>query len=97
MESLIRKAECKEAYPVGFDVEQYKADFATLMAILEEASAKTEDPAIEEVVEEEKKHTGIVKALKSILKSKYLGYAGGAAAGIAVSLVSTIVAGSLRK
>ncbi len=97
MESLIRKAECKEAYPVGFDVEQYKADFATLMAILEEASAKAEDPAIEEVVEEEKKHTGIVKALKSILKSKYLGYAGGAAAGIAVSLVSTIVAGSLRK
>lgn len=97
MEFLIREAECKEAYPVGFDVEQYKADFATLMVILEEASAKAEDSVIEEVIEEEKEHVGIVKALKNILKSKYFGYLGGAAAGVAVSLVSTIVAGSLRK
>ena len=97
MEFLIRDAECKEAYPVGFDVKQYKTDFATLMAVLEEASAKTKTLEAEEVIEEEKEHVGIVKALKSILKSKYFGYVGGAAAGVAFSLVSTIVAGSLRK
>ena len=97
MEFLIRDAECKEAYPVGFDVEQYKVDFATLMVILEEASAKAEDPVIEEVIDKEKEHVGIVKALKNILKSKYFGYLGGAVASVAVSLVSTIVASSLRK
>lgn len=97
MEFLIRDAECREAYPVDFDVEQYKADFATLMAVLEEASAKAEEEVVEEVINDEHKHVRFVEALKSIFKSKYLRYAGSAAAGVAVSLVSTMVAGSLRK
>ncbi len=97
MEFLIRDAECREAYPVDFDVEQYKADFATLMAVLEEASAKAEEEVVEEVINDEHKNVRFVEALKSIFRSKYLKYAGSAAAGVAVSLVSTMVAGSLRK
>lgn len=42
IEGLIKEAECKGAYPFDFDVAQYKMDFATLMAVLEEASAKVE-------------------------------------------------------
>ena len=97
MEFLIRDAECREAYPVDFDVQQYKTDFATLMAVLEEASAKAEEPIIEEVNNDEHEHVRFMDALKSIFRSKYLRYAGSAAAGIAVSLVSTMVAGSFRK
>lgn len=52
-ESAIKEAETKEAYPFGFDVVQYKRDFATLMATLEEASAQKQ-PATqdEELVDE---------------------------------------------
>ena len=42
IEELIRTAEGKESYPFEFDVAQYKLDFAAVMAILEEASAKEE-------------------------------------------------------
>ena len=47
IEGLIKEAECKEAYPFEFDVAQYKMDFATLMAVLEEVSAKAEEPEYE--------------------------------------------------
>ncbi len=97
MEGSIREVECKEAYPVGFDVEQYKTDFATLMTVLEEASARTEESVIEEVISEEKERIGIMEALRNVFRSKYLRYAGSAAAGVAVSVVSAIVAGSIRK
>ncbi len=38
-EKAIRESECKNAYSFDFDVERYKSDFATLMAVLEEASS----------------------------------------------------------
>lgn len=38
IKACIEEAENKEAYPFEFDVEQYKTDYATLMAKLEEAS-----------------------------------------------------------
>ena len=67
------------------------------MAVLEEASAKAEEPIVEEVNNDERENVRFVDALKSIFRSKYFKYAGSAAAGVAVSLVSTMVAGSLRK
>lgn len=97
MEFLIRYAECKEAYPVGFDVKQYKTDFATLMAILEEASAKAEESNAEEVNDVEHEPVIFLDVLKKIFKSKYTKYAGSAAAGVAVSLLTTAVIGSIRK
>ena len=48
IEGLIREAECKGACPFEFDVAQYKMDFASLMAVLEEASAKAEEPEYEQ-------------------------------------------------
>ena len=72
IEELIRKAEHKEAYPFGFDVKQFKTDFATLMAVLEEASAKTEEePVIEEVVTEETKTVSFKDVLKDIFEGLF--------------------------
>ncbi|MDO5331593.1 MAG: nuclease-related domain-containing protein, partial [Bacillota bacterium] len=50
LQQIIQEAECKEAYPFEFDVNQYKADFANLMATLE--IAKTQEEVEEEVVVE---------------------------------------------
>ena len=98
IESCIRQAEHKEAYPFGFDVKQYKQDFATVMAVLEEASAKAEEQSvIEEVVEEETKKVGFMDVLKSIFESRFVRYAGSAAAGIAVTLITSAVIDSVRK
>lgn len=98
IEGLIRQAEHKEAYPFGFDVKQYKQDFATVMAVLEEASAKTEEePVIEEVVTEETKKVSFKNVLKSIFESRFVRYAGSAAAGVAISLITTAVIDTVRK
>ena len=79
----IEEAENKEAYPFEFDVEQYKTDYAALMAKLEEASVKSIE--VEEVVEEPVKTTtakkvGFGDVVRNIFTSKYARYAGGAAA-----------------
>ena len=98
IEVAIKLAEHKEAYPFGFDVMQFKKDFATVMALLEEASAKTEEQAVfEEVVEEENKRVRFVDLFKSVFESKYARYAGSAAAGFAVSVIATAVVESIRK
>ena len=95
-EKAIRAAEHKEAYPFEFDVEQYKRDFATLMATLEEASAKKEAAALEEEVVNETKVNAWTR-VKSFLKSRYAGYAGSAAAAAAVTIVSTVAMNAIRK
>lgn len=43
IENTIKAAENKNAYPFEFDVEQYKHDFATVLAALEEATAKEKE------------------------------------------------------
>lgn len=95
IEGLIRKAECKEAYPFEFDVAQYKMDFAMLMAVLEEASAKTEKPEYEQEAFNKKKSVWIV--LKNAFTSRYAGYAGSAAAAAAVTFISTMAVSTIRK
>ena len=40
MTEIVAKAECKEAYPLEIDINQYKYRFAYLMATLEEATEK---------------------------------------------------------
>ena len=43
----IQNAGCKEAYPCELNTDQFKQDFATLMAILEEASVKVLSPKVD--------------------------------------------------
>ena len=85
------EAECKEEYPIKFDVNQYKLDFATVMATLEEASAKKNaENEEDEVFMKERK---VLDISKHILKSKHIGYFGSAAAAV----VATVVVVTTRK
>lgn len=97
IEGAIRTAESKESYPFDFDVAQYKLDFATVMTILEEASAKEEEAEQEkDEVTIETRNT-IWDGMKRFLASKYARYAGSAAAAAAITLVSTVAASTIRK
>lgn len=96
IEASIRSAECKESYPFEFDAEQYKRDFATLMVILEEASAKTEDKEYEgEVTSKMKK--GIMSVLRTICSSKQAGYIASVVADAAVTAIYSAAVGEVKK
>lgn len=96
LEEVIKNAECKEAYPFEFDAAKYKEDFARLMVVLEDASAKAEEiPEIEEVNEEVT--NSLSDIFKRIFSRNNLRYAGSAVAGVAVTLLTTAVIGSIRK
>lgn len=95
IENLIRAAESKTVYPFEFDVAQYKLDFATLIVILEEASAKEEVEDEEDVLVEST--SSMRDRLKKNFTSKVWGYAGSAAAAVTITLVSTAVLSVVRK
>ena len=95
-ERAIIEAERKQAYPFEFDVKQYKRDFATLMAKLEEASAMKEAEALEEEVVNEIKASAWTRG-KSFLKAIYAGYASSAAAVVAVTIISAVAMNATRK
>ncbi len=97
IEGLVRTAESRESYPFDFDVAQYKLDFATVMAILEETSAKDEEAECEEEVVAVEPKDGLWNNLKWFFTSKYAGYAGSAAAAAAVTLISTVAVSAIRK
>ena len=97
IESAIRTAESKESYPFDFDVAQYKLNFATVMTMLEEASAKEEEAEYDaETVEVEREHT-VWDGVKEFFASKYAGYAGSAAAAAIVTIASTMAVSAIRK
>lgn len=94
LQEVIKKAECKEAYPFEFDVKQFKQDFANLMVKLEFANIQKEEvmkvvPA-EETFAEEKPQETFFTALKSVTAPIMVKYAGRAAA-FAVTVVSGII------
>ena len=95
-ENAIRETANKEAYPFKFDVQQYKRDFAALMATLEEASAANEEKTQNEMVVDERR-VGAWDLVKRILKSKYVGYAGSAAAAAVVTFASTVAVNVIKK
>lgn len=96
IESAIRTSESNETYPFEFDVAQYKLDFATVMVILEEASAKEEEAeCVEKVVVEHKNGTG--DALKMFFTSKYAEYAGSAVAAATITFVSMVAVSAVRR
>lgn len=104
LQAIVKEAECKEVYPFEFDVEQYKMDFANLMATLEFANVRDveeevhEEPVAETVkvakdqtVHPIKKVT-FASVMKAVFASKQLKYAGSTAAVIMVSVASGIIA-----
>ena len=95
IEEIIKEAECKEAYPFDFDVERYKMDFAILMAVLEEASARLGEAKYEQEMLSEKKNLWGV--IKETIASGYANYARSAAAAAAVTFISTIAFSAIRK
>lgn len=94
MESIIREAECKGTYPFDFDVAQYKRDFATVMVILEEASAKEEEAGYEEEEVIEPK-AGVWESIKGYCTSERARKLAKAAA--AVTFVSTVALSVIRR
>ena len=95
-ENSIRAADCKEAYPFELDVAQYKQDFATLMAVLEEAAAKAEVIDTEQEEVKESRDT-VWMALKRFLKTRVASTAGNAAAAAALTIRSTGAFEAARK
>lgn len=96
IKDLIKIAESKQNYPFEFDVAQYKLDFATVMAILEEVSAREEEANYEEELAVEPK-SDMWDDMKKFFASKYVGYLGSVATAAAVIFISTIVVSAIRK
>ena len=89
----VEMAESKEYYPADFDAEQYKIDFATVMATIEAASTiRPEDLEIKE-----EKENNFMDVLRTIFSSKYVRYASGAVAGFALTLVSEAIINSFNQ
>lgn len=94
VEKIIKNAEEKEAYPFDFDVNQYKKDFAVLMAALEEASEKR-DMDFEEDVQEKK--ISFKEVIKIMIESGFAKYVGRVVAGIVISIITAVVFNNIRK
>ncbi len=88
VESVIKIAESKESYPF---------DFATVIAILEEASAKKEAEYKEKRPVTAETQNMVWEGLKKFFTSKYTGYIGSAAVAAVVTLVSTVAVSAIRK
>lgn len=97
IENRIREVESKEEYPFEFDVEKYKMDFATVMAILEDASAKEEEGECDEIVVRVEGKNTVWDDLARTFKSKYAGNFGNVAAVAAVTIVSMVAASTIWK
>ncbi len=65
----VRAATIKEEYFGALNVESYKADFATLLAILEEASAKKDPVEEEQIVVVSKDRWGWLRRLFNLKKA----------------------------
>lgn len=95
--SVIDEATSKEAYPVEFDFQQYKMDFASILATFE--LAKLEQDEIQEKVtitqniEEVHSSENFVfkKWIKNAFSSKLIQHAGSAAAVVAVTIASSLI------
>lgn len=93
LETVILAASNEERYPFEFDVNTYKNDFADLMVLLEEASAKEEADDEVMIETEEAVHTAesFGEKVRRFLDSKYVRFAGRAAAYVLVPLASGVI------
>ena len=87
IQNAVEAAECKETYPMDFDVQQYKADFANLMATLEIALAKINEintEVVEDKTQNVQKRSKVtfVSVLKSFFSSRLFRNAGNTAVSV---------------
>lgn len=104
IQAIIKAAEYKETYQFDFNVNQYKMDFANLMATLEFAKNQVEEIAeilvAEMVIPDNTKNAKTNKKVKissvmrAVLASKQFRYAGSTAAVFAISVASGLIAAS---
>jgi hypothetical protein len=88
----IREAECNDTYPIDFDFVQLRRDFATVMAILENASVSKEEIILDkEEYKDEKEKIKREDAIPNIFTSKNVKYVRVAAA-VAIVFFATAVA-----
>ena len=90
---LFKEVERKEAYPIEFDVEQYKMDFATLMATLEEAQIKAKQPERTVVMKRNK----LFRPLVNFITSKEFRTFGRSVAVSALSIASAVAINMIKK
>ena len=93
IEMLFKEVEYKEAYPLEFDVEQYKMDFATVMTILENAQIKANEPERIIVMKKNK----LLKPIVSFVTSKEVRRFGKSLAVSALSIASAVAINVLKK
>ena len=88
----IESEKCDAAFPMDFDADQFKTDFATLMAKLEAADIEDVVPEIAYSVDEptSKKRRKLLEILSAAFDSKYMKVAGAAAA-VVVMVATTAV------
>lgn len=103
IQNAVKAAECKETYPMDFDVQQYKADFANLIVTLEMAMSKSNEIDVEVVEEkaqniQERIKVTFVSVLKSVFSLRQLRNAGSTAAAVAIAVASGVItANSISK
>lgn len=93
--NCIEKERCKEAYPIRFDAEQFKQDFAKVLVTLEMASADNNElNTAEEQPEPRVKVRAKDRfraAISSVLSSPYMRRAGSAAASLMIAAAVTTI------
>ncbi|MBR4607388.1 MAG: NERD domain-containing protein [Lachnospiraceae bacterium] len=106
---VISKAACPESYPLDFDINGFKRDFATVAAILEEASMRKEEKKeeldvetkeLEEVLQENReKFYGLTlsEGEKSFSKGRKHGIAGYVAAACASFILGMTLGGLVSR
>ncbi|HEY5562487.1 MAG TPA: nuclease-related domain-containing protein [Clostridiaceae bacterium] len=89
----IRVAECTDTYPIDFDFEQFRRNFATVIAMLENAAVSKEEIFLEKeekgVNQEEIRHVEIMSHIFSPKNVKYVRTAAAVAIGF-FTAVATI-------
>ena len=94
--TVIQNAECPESYCCEMDVEQFKKEFAELMAILEEASAMPSEIAEQKIVEATTSETSDNDGKAKEANFKAVGYLGTALASAVLTLLLTAAAKALK-
>ena len=94
IKTCLEDAENKEGYPLRFDVEQYKTDYAILIAKLEEASEKDieENVVVEESINKAAyKKVSFLEVVRTVFNSRYTKLVGEAVASLATPVVVSSV------
>lgn len=93
IEKTIKEAECKRAYPLNFDVSQFKLDFATILCILETASEPEAVSEKEEMIKSKEKVMGktICDLRSKIMQQTHMKYVGVTAAALVLTVITTAV------